>query len=224
MFNPVYGEYYTGRDVTVNANYATTTEARQVAHINDRRQTPLEFEYRVLWVHPDRSCKRLYLCTWESRGRLAEDDFKVDMDLVDRWKASKFDTFEEFWKQGKVGFGLLGADEERLCLFDTLKGAAQLARRPDVITQQYIDQFRDELLLYQRDLSKVGHVFLDEIGLNDGIYIVAAYNHSFVGHGFVLTVQGKMRLIYYLQEGKPIASAEDWVNIYAFVRPFVIFK
>ncbi|KAE9337061.1 hypothetical protein PF008_g12722 [Phytophthora fragariae] len=154
MFNPVYGEYYTGRDVTVNANYATTTEARQVAHINGRRQTPLEFEYRVLWVHPDRSCKRLYLCTWESRGRLAEDDFKVDMDLVDRWKASKFDTFEEFWKQGKVGFGLLGADEERLCLFDTLKGAAQLARRPDVITQQYIDQFRDELLLYQRDLSK----------------------------------------------------------------------
>ncbi|KAG2804703.1 hypothetical protein PC112_g18598 [Phytophthora cactorum] len=57
-----------------------------------------------------------------------------------------------------------------------------------------------------------------QIGLVDGIYLVAAYNHSFVGHGIVLTVQGNKRLIYDLEEGKPIASAEDWINFYAFIH------
>ncbi|KAJ8550542.1 hypothetical protein ON010_g10528 [Phytophthora cinnamomi] len=84
MYYPIYGEYYTGSDVTVNANYVTTTETGQLAYINDRRQTPLGLEYRVFWVNPDRSCKWLYLCTWEPRARLAEDDFEVEMDLVDR--------------------------------------------------------------------------------------------------------------------------------------------
>ncbi|KAG3111383.1 hypothetical protein PI124_g9550 [Phytophthora idaei] len=65
---------------------------------------------------------------------------------------------------------------------------------------------------------------LAEIGLVDGIYLVAAYNHNFVGHGIVLTVQGNKRLIYDLEEGKPIASAEDWINFYAFVRPFIVIK
>ncbi|KAE9015508.1 hypothetical protein PR003_g4926 [Phytophthora rubi] len=134
MYYPIYGEYYTGRDVTVDVNYATTTETWRVAYINDRRQMHLGLEYRVLWVHPDRSCKRLYLRTWEPRARLVDDDFEVEIDLVDRWKASNFDTFEEFWKQDQVGFGLLGADGEGLCLFNALKRATQLAGRPDVIT------------------------------------------------------------------------------------------
>ncbi|GMG18144.1 unnamed protein product [Phytophthora fragariaefolia] len=71
---------------------------------------------------------------------LAEGDFEVEMDLVDRWKASKFDMFEAFWKQDKVGFGLIGADGEGLCLFNALKLVAQLAGRPNVTTQQDIDQ------------------------------------------------------------------------------------
>ncbi|GMF38435.1 unnamed protein product [Phytophthora fragariaefolia] len=225
-------EYYTVGDATVDADYATTTETWQVAYINDRRRTPRGLAYCVLWVHPNRSCKRLYLRTWEPRERLTEDDFEVEMDLVDLWKTSKFDTFEAFWKQDKVGFGLLGADGEGLCPFNALKGAAQLAGRPGVITQQDIDHFvRDELVLYKRDLTKGatsttvlrflrrfrddGRDFIDnaiakynyaipgrrgarvlkEIKLNDVIYIVAAYNFSFVGHGFVVTVQGKTRLI-----------------------------
>ncbi|RAW42119.1 hypothetical protein PC110_g1494 [Phytophthora cactorum] len=69
-----------------------------------------------------------------------------------------------------------------------------------------------------------GARILAEIGLVDGIYLVAAYNHSFVGHGIVLTVQGNKQLIYDLEEGKPIASAEDWINFYAFVRPFIVYK
>ncbi|KAE8897049.1 hypothetical protein PF010_g7023 [Phytophthora fragariae] len=90
MYCPIYGEYY----ATVDADYAATTETWQVTYINDRRQTPLGLAYRVLCVHPDRSCKRLH----RTPARLAEDDFEVVMDLDDRWKASKFDTFEEFWK------------------------------------------------------------------------------------------------------------------------------
>ncbi|KAE9094632.1 hypothetical protein PF005_g12539 [Phytophthora fragariae] len=65
---------------------------------------------------------------------------------------------------------------------------------------------------------------LEETPLVDGINVVAAYNHSFVGHCIVLTVKGNKRLIYDLKEGKPVLSAEDWINFYAFVRPFIVFK
>ncbi|EGZ18646.1 hypothetical protein PHYSODRAFT_332390 [Phytophthora sojae] len=59
MFHPIYDEYYKESDLTVDAEYATTTEKWQVAYINDRRQTPLGLQYHVLWVHPDRSCRKL---------------------------------------------------------------------------------------------------------------------------------------------------------------------
>ncbi|KAE9094876.1 hypothetical protein PF010_g16926 [Phytophthora fragariae] len=65
---------------------------------------------------------------------------------------------------------------------------------------------------------------LEETPLVDGINVVAAYNHSFVGHCIVLTVKGNKRLIYDLKECKPVLSAEDWINFYAFVRPFIVFK
>ncbi|KAK1944844.1 hypothetical protein P3T76_003377 [Phytophthora citrophthora] len=65
---------------------------------------------------------------------------------------------------------------------------------------------------------------LNEIPLKDGIYVVAAYNHRNVGHACVLTVQGKTRLIYDLDEGDPIESAEDWIDFYAFIRPFIVCK
>ncbi|KAL3667486.1 hypothetical protein V7S43_007707 [Phytophthora oleae] len=65
---------------------------------------------------------------------------------------------------------------------------------------------------------------LREIKLKKGVYIVAAYNHQNIGHAFVLTVQGKTRLIYDLDEGKPVESAENWIDFYAFVRPFIVCK
>ncbi|KAG6576411.1 uncharacterized protein IUM83_08939 [Phytophthora cinnamomi] len=118
MYYPIYGEYYTGSDVTVDANYVTTTETWRVAYINDRRQTPQGLECRILWVHPARSCKRLCIRTWEPSARLAEDDFEVEMDLGERWKASKFDTFEEFWKQDKMNAMAHNYNLQRLHLFD----------------------------------------------------------------------------------------------------------
>ncbi|KAG3088371.1 hypothetical protein PI125_g18376 [Phytophthora idaei] len=65
---------------------------------------------------------------------------------------------------------------------------------------------------------------LGEVSLVDGVYLVGAYNHGFVGHAVVLTVQVTKRLIYDLEEGKPISSARDWINFYAFIRPFIVFR
>ncbi|KAE8982940.1 hypothetical protein PR003_g23197 [Phytophthora rubi] len=261
LYYPIYDEYYTRKDVTVDTDFAITVETWDVAYINDRREMPLGQEYRVLWVHPDASCKRLYLRTWEPRAKSMEDGFAEEIELVDRWKVSTIATFEDFWRQDKDGVALIGADTEGHCLFNALIRAAELAGRPDVVTQQDVDQFvRDELVLYNRDVSQgttwkvvrrflrrlrdAGRDFLynavanynfaipgrrgarvlEEIELADGIYIVAAYNHSFVGHGIVLTVQGDKRLIYDLKEGKPISSAQGWINFYAFVRPFIVLK
>ncbi|KAG6622732.1 uncharacterized protein IUM83_09263 [Phytophthora cinnamomi] len=197
---------------------------------------------------------------WEPRVKRVEDEFEDELDLVDHWKTAKFQTFEEFWKQDKVGVGLLGADAEGLCMFKALTREAELAGCPDITTQQDIGQsVHDELVFYNHNLVKgttwkivlrflrrhrdTGRDFdyteiaktnyavpgrrgtrvFEEIELSDGVYVVAAYNHSPIEHGFVLTVQGKKRLIYDLQEGKPIASAQGWIN-YAFVRPFIVFK
>ncbi|KAL3663608.1 hypothetical protein V7S43_011494 [Phytophthora oleae] len=142
--------------------------------------------------------------------------------------------------------GLLGADDDDLCVFNALKRVAELTGRPDIVTQQAIDQFvDDELVLYSRDLregagrdfaynaiantnhsipGRRGTRVLGEIKIPDGIYIVGAYNHRHIGHGAVLTAQGNKRLIYDLKEGKPILSAKKWINFYAFVRPFIVLK
>ncbi|ETP08617.1 hypothetical protein F441_15448 [Phytophthora nicotianae CJ01A1] len=255
------GEYYTGRDITLDSKLVTTVEVWQVAYRNDRRDGPLGVEYQVLWVHPDRSCKKLYMRSWEPRAKLMEDGFEGEMDLVYRWKASEVPLFETFWREDDVGMGLIGADEDGLCVFNALRRASELAGRPDIVTQQDIDQFvDDELILYGRDLSqgarwkvvlrflgrlrdagrdfaynqiattnhaipgRRGAQVLEEIPVDDGIYIVGAYNHRHIGHEAVLTVQGAKLLIYDLKEGNPISSAKRWINFYAFVRPFKVFK
>lgn len=64
---------------------------------------------------------------------------------------------------------------------------------------------------------------LEEIDLYDGIYLVAAYNHSFVGHAIVLTIQGSKRRVFDKDDGNPVAST-DWINFLAFVSPFIVFK
>ncbi|KAG2795836.1 hypothetical protein PC129_g21194 [Phytophthora cactorum] len=72
--------------------------------------------------------------------------------------------------------------------------------------------------------GRCGARVLGEVSLVDGVYLVGAYNHGFVGHTVVLIVQGTKRLIYDLEEGKPISSARDWINFYAFIRPFIVFR
>ncbi|KAK1948115.1 hypothetical protein P3T76_000405 [Phytophthora citrophthora] len=247
LYYPIYGEYYTGQAVTVTRTYATTVEEWQVAFINERRESLLRIEYRVLWVYPDSGCKHLYLRTWEPAARLREDGFADGLDLVDRWKTSDVPLFEDFWRQDQDGMGRLGADEENLCVFNALKRAAELLGRPDLVTEQDIEQFIDDRHgLYNQDL-RAGAMWVDvrdfmirlreagrdinynafvknnyltpgrrgarvmrEVPLEDGVYIVAAYNHSHIGHAAVLSVPGRKRLFYDKknEQGKPITSAK----------------
>ncbi|EEY65791.1 uncharacterized protein PITG_03316 [Phytophthora infestans T30-4] len=51
MYYPIYGMYYSSKQVTVTADYATTTRTWSVDRINDRRDSPRGPEYRVLWVN-----------------------------------------------------------------------------------------------------------------------------------------------------------------------------
>ncbi|ETM03734.1 hypothetical protein L917_00083 [Phytophthora nicotianae] len=89
------------------------------------RESLLGMEYRVLWVHPDSSCKTLYLRSWTPAAKLREDDFVEEMDRVDRWKASSVSLFEEFWRKDEVSMGLLMTDDDRLCVFNALKRNAE---------------------------------------------------------------------------------------------------
>ncbi|ETK91488.1 hypothetical protein L917_04819, partial [Phytophthora nicotianae] len=73
-----------------------------------------------------------------------------------------------------------------------------------------------------RDCRTVWRACAREIKTKDGVYVVAAYNRQSAGRVFALAVQGKDRLIYALEEGKPIESAEDRIDVYAFVRPFIV--
>ncbi|KAG3050395.1 hypothetical protein PI124_g24094 [Phytophthora idaei] len=77
------------------------------------------------------------------------------MALVDRWKASKIKLFENFWRNDEFGKCCLGADSTGLCMFSALKRAAELAGRPDIVTQSDIDKFvADELADNGQDLTK----------------------------------------------------------------------
>ncbi|ETO67419.1 hypothetical protein F444_15612 [Phytophthora nicotianae P1976] len=203
LYYPISGEYYTGRDITLDSKLVTTVEVWQVAYLNYRRDGPMRVE----------SYKKLYMRSWEPRAKLMENGFEGEMDLVDSWKASEVPLFETFWREDDVGMGLIGADEDGLCVFNALRRASELAGRPDIVTQQDIDQFvDDELILYGRDLRQGARwkVVLRFLGrLRDAA---------------VLTVQGTKHLIYDLKEGKPISSAKRWINFYAFFRPFKVFK
>ncbi|POM64518.1 LOW QUALITY PROTEIN: Hypothetical protein PHPALM_19936 [Phytophthora palmivora] len=72
-----------------------------------------------------------------------------------------------------------------------------------------------------------GAPVLEEVPLHSGLYIVVAYNHSLVGHAFVLSVQGKKgktRQIFDLKDPKPVSSAMVGITFVACIRPFVVFK
>ncbi|KAJ8548541.1 hypothetical protein ON010_g11130 [Phytophthora cinnamomi] len=73
--------------------------------------------------------------------------------------------------------------------------------------------------------GKRGARVLGWIDLNDGIYLVAAYNPEWVGHCFVLKVDGKQRAVY--DKGRRLAMDDEklnWINSFAFIRPFIVFK
>ncbi|ETK78921.1 hypothetical protein L915_15174 [Phytophthora nicotianae] len=99
LYYPISGEYYTGRDITLDSKLVTTVEVWQVAYLNNRRDGPMGVEYQVLWGHPDRSCNKLYIRSWEPRSKLMEDGFEEEIDLVDHWKALEVPLFETFRRE-----------------------------------------------------------------------------------------------------------------------------
>ncbi|POM76785.1 Hypothetical protein PHPALM_5950 [Phytophthora palmivora] len=132
----------------------------------------------------------------------------------------------------------IGADVSGLSRFNAFKCAAELAGRPDIVSQNDIDEFvadelaecgldlmegtsRNVFCAFLKRLRDAGRDFLyktmvkvnfsiagrrgarvlEKIVLEDGLYLVAGYNHEFV-----------------------VPSAEDWINFISFVRPFIIFE
>ncbi|KAK1946931.1 hypothetical protein P3T76_000941 [Phytophthora citrophthora] len=71
--------------------------------------------------------------SWDPRIKLLDDTFEAEMALVDRWKASLVPLFETFWKKDDEGDGLIGDDEDGLCVFNVLKRAVELSGRPGVV-------------------------------------------------------------------------------------------
>ncbi|GMF53722.1 unnamed protein product [Phytophthora fragariaefolia] len=264
VYYPIYGKYYSSKQVTVTDDYATTTKTWRVARINDRRNSPRGPEYRVLWLSRLLVNQRYYQRTWEPLQQLLDDGFADEVDLVDRWKESGDEKFKDFWPKDKFGKRVIGADARGLYMFTALKCAAELASRPDIITQDNIDTFvADELrehavdlargtswkvvLRFLRRLRDAGRDFifkaidkdnfaiagrrgarvLEEVPLYNGLYFVVAYNHSLVGHAFVLSVQGKkgkVRRIYVMKDFKPVSSASDRITFVACIRPFIVKK
>ncbi|OWZ18396.1 hypothetical protein PHMEG_0007524 [Phytophthora megakarya] len=64
---------------------------------------------------------------------------------------------------------------------------------------------------------------LKKANLLDDIYLVAAYNPQFVGHCFVMKVDGQQRTVHDKGECMTVEKAE-WVNFIAFIRPFIVYK
>ncbi|EEY56814.1 uncharacterized protein PITG_10327 [Phytophthora infestans T30-4] len=72
-----------------------------------------------------------------------------------------------------------------------------------------------------------GSRILEEAPLHNGLYFVVAYNHSLVGHAFVLRAQGKKDKTWRnfdLEDPKPVSSAMDWITFVACILPFIVFK
>ncbi|ETP28614.1 hypothetical protein F442_22107 [Phytophthora nicotianae P10297] len=150
--------------------------------------------------------------------------------------------FDTFWPNDEYGKYAVGTDMQGLCKFNTLRCAAELAGRPDIVKQQDIDDFVEHqetscgeelthgtswkgVIVFLRRLRDAGCDF---------IYIVIALDNSAVagrrGVGGLWKInQGwslrtRTGFIYNLEEGKPIESAEDWIDFYVFIRPSIVFK
>ncbi|POM79158.1 Hypothetical protein PHPALM_3225 [Phytophthora palmivora] len=72
--------------------------------------------------------------------QVVEDCFGDILDLIDRWNVSKVPGFM-VWSNDAVGNNLVGAETLGLRIFNALNRAAELASRPDIITQGAIDAF-----------------------------------------------------------------------------------
>ncbi|EEY53700.1 uncharacterized protein PITG_19915 [Phytophthora infestans T30-4] len=211
---------------------ASTIAVSNVARINDRRDSPLGPEYRALWVNRLLVNRRYYQRTWEPRQQLLDDDFAEELDLVDRWKAS--DCADELAGRPDIvtqdDIDTFAADELRERVVDLTRGTSwkivlRFLRRLRDAGRDFIFKAidKDSFTIAGRRGSRI----LEELPLQTGLYFVVAYNHSHVGHAFVLKIQGKkgkIRQIFDLEDPKPVSSAMDWITFVACIRPFIVFK
>uniref|UniRef100_H3H7T1 Uncharacterized protein n=1 Tax=Phytophthora ramorum TaxID=164328 RepID=H3H7T1_PHYRM len=258
----IYGGRYGPARATRDGDYLTTKATWHVARIVDRRDTERGQEYQIFWLNQSKQRRKCYIRSWEPRKVLLEDGFDDEVGLIDRWKAAaNVKDLESFCHGDEFGERLLAASTAGTCVFEAFKKAAELAGRPDIVTDADIADFIAETKdKFHKDLTqgtswKVFKVFLrklrddrrdfiyraiekdnfaiagrrgarvlNEVDLCDGLYLVAAYNHTFVGHCIVLKVEGNKRTIYNDDDGKPVSSAEDWINFISFIRPFIVFE
>ncbi|KAE9048980.1 hypothetical protein PR003_g146 [Phytophthora rubi] len=141
------------------------------------------------------------------------------------------EKFKDFWPKDEFGKRAIGASARGLCMFRALKRAAELAGRPDIITQDDIDTFvADELREHWVDLTrgtswKVVLRFLRRLRDADRDFIFKTIDKdNFTVAGRVQGKKGKVRRIYDLKEPKPVSSASDWITFVACIRPFIVFK
>ncbi|GMF42167.1 unnamed protein product [Phytophthora fragariaefolia] len=247
-------------NMTRDGNYVTTVRKWLVAKIVDRRETPRGQEYRVFWIGKKLGSRKYYARSWEPRKYLLEDGFEKNIDLIDRWKNSNIRDLDSFCVGSEEDQKLIAADMNGLCMFAAIKKAAELAGRPDIVTDEDIDAFVQNtqerfgidlhygtswkvFLVFLRKLRDAGRDFifkalerdnfaicgrrgervLNELELPEGIYLVAAYNHNFIGHCFVLKVEKNRRLVFDNGKAKYIC-AMSWINYFSFIRPFIVFK
>ncbi|POM81579.1 Hypothetical protein PHPALM_428 [Phytophthora palmivora] len=205
----IYDQNYGRQRLTVKSDYVSTKQTWNVARIIQRKPCRSGFMYRVLWCRKKSVGGRYYQRTWEPRRVLLEDGFTKELDLVDRWKNAETGRFDVFCRDDEFG----GTSWKVICVF--LKRLGDAGR--DFL---YKAMVKVNFSIPGRREARV----LEEIVLEDGLYLVAAYNHEFVGHAFVLSVQGPNRLVFDLEKGEPVPSGEDWINFISFVRLFIIFE
>ncbi|POM79287.1 Hypothetical protein PHPALM_3092 [Phytophthora palmivora] len=184
--------------------------------------------------------------------QLVEDGFGDLLDLIDRWKTSKPNDAvgKNFVGADTLGLCMFNALKRAA----ELAGHPDIITQGDIdafvaaelrdlgvdlhrgtswkvvlrFLRKLCDDGRDFILkAIKKNFAipgKRGFRVLEDVPLRRGIYFIVAYNHSRVGHAFVLKVSAKTRLVYDLREGKPVESAWDWINFVACIRPFVVFK
>ncbi|KAI9987603.1 hypothetical protein PInf_023647 [Phytophthora infestans] len=219
--------------------------------IVDRRKGPLGLEYRVFWINKKAKSRKGCLRSWEPRKQLREDGFAKHLHLIDLEKeqsqrsgkligasATRRCMFEAL----KVAASLAGrpdivtdADIDVFAAETLAKYNVDIDRGTTwkvflVFLRKLRDDGRDFIFrAIERDnfapCGYVGQILLGKHDLLDGIYLVAAYNHQFVGHCFVLTVNGDHRVVY--DKGKQLAVDDEemnWIHYFAFIYPNIAFK
>ncbi|POM64152.1 Hypothetical protein PHPALM_20357 [Phytophthora palmivora] len=132
----IYDQNYGRQQLTVKSDYVSTKQTWNVARIIQRKPCRSGLMHRALWCHKKSVGGRYYQRTWEPRRVLLEDGFMKELDLVDRWKNAETGRFDDSCRDDEFGKFTIGADVSGLCLFNAFNRAAEVAGRPDIVSQK----------------------------------------------------------------------------------------